>query len=72
MEARAPRRLLRVRSILAAAGLGVLTLALIAPAAGASVLGPRAAHSPNADDIRTAYWVMLVVAALIVIVRPSR
>jgi cytochrome c oxidase subunit 2 len=65
LEAR--RSVVRLRAILAAAGFGVLALALLAPAAGASVISPRAAHSPNADDIRTAYWVTLVVAAVIVI-----
>ena len=30
--------------------------------------GPRAGHSPNADDIRTAYWVAIVVAALLILV----
>ncbi len=43
-------------------------LALAAAPAGASVLGPRAGHSPNADDIRTAYWVAIIVAALLVVV----
>src|SRR5215218_9097421 len=40
----------------------------MAPTAAANVLGPRAGHSPNADDIRTAYWVMLVVAGLLLVV----
>jgi len=39
----------------------------VAGPAEASVVGPRAAHSPNADSIRTAYWVMLVVAVLLVV-----
>ena len=43
-------------------------LALVAAPAGASVLGPRAGHSPNADDIRTAYWVAIIVAALLIVV----
>ena len=42
-------------------------LALVAAPAAASVLGPRAAHSPNADDIRTAYWVAIIVAALLIV-----
>ncbi len=46
--------------------LGAAALAL-APAAEASIISPRAAHSPNADDIRTSYWVMLIVAVLIAI-----
>jgi len=43
-------------------------MACLAPVAGASVIGPPTAHSPNAENIRTAYWVTLAVAALIVIV----
>ena len=42
-------------------------LALVATPAGASVLGPRAGHSPNADDIRTAYWVAIIVGALLIV-----
>jgi cytochrome c oxidase subunit 2 len=45
-----------------------LTLAVLAAPADANVLGPRAGHSPNADDIRTAYWVAIVVAALLILV----
>jgi cytochrome c oxidase subunit II len=44
----------------------VLALVLAAPA-HASVLEPRAAHSPNADDIRTAYWVAIIVATLVLV-----
>jgi heme/copper-type cytochrome/quinol oxidase subunit 2 len=40
---------------------------VLAPAAGASIIGPRAAHSPNAEDIHTAYWVTLVVAVVLVV-----
>jgi cytochrome c oxidase subunit II len=46
--------------------LAVATLALAifaAPASGA--IAPDAAHSPNAEDIRTSYWVMLVVSILV-------
>jgi heme/copper-type cytochrome/quinol oxidase subunit 2 len=42
-------------------------LALAAPA-GASVISPRAAHSPNASDIRTVYWVALIVAGALVVI----
>ncbi|GEM_PF-826731 len=55
-------RSLRVLAALVAAL--ALTLALAVPAQ-ASVIAPRAAHSPNADDIRVAYWVMLAVAAVV-------
>lgn len=44
-----------------------LTLAVVAAPAEASVLGPRPGHSPNADDIRTAYWVAIIVAALAIV-----
>jgi cytochrome c oxidase subunit II len=61
--------------VLSASRRGALALALAAGAlalaaapAAASVLGPRAGHSPNADDIRTAYWVAIIVAALLVVV----
>jgi cytochrome c oxidase subunit II len=43
-------------------------LALLAAPAAASVLGPRAGHSPNADEIRTAYWVAIVVGAILIVV----
>jgi cytochrome c oxidase subunit 2 len=45
-----------------------VVLALFAVPAQASVLGPRAGHSPNADDIRTAYWVAIVVVAVLIVV----
>jgi len=44
-----------------------VAVAVFAAPAQATILGPRAGHSPNADDIRTAYWVALVVAVLIVV-----
>jgi cytochrome c oxidase subunit II len=53
-----------VLSLALAAG----ALALLAAPAAANVLGPRAAHSPNADDIRTAYWVAIIVGALLIVV----
>lgn len=31
------------------------------------MLGPETAHSPNADDITAAYWVMLALAAVLVL-----
>ncbi len=43
-----------------------VALAVAAPAE-ASVLGPEAPHSPNAEDMSTAYWVMLVIAVLAVV-----
>jgi cytochrome c oxidase subunit II len=47
-----------------AIALGVL---LLAAPAQASVVAPRAGHSPNADDIRTAYWVAIVIAAVLIV-----
>jgi cytochrome c oxidase subunit 2 len=43
-----------------------VVLAVLAAPAQATVFGPRAGHSPNADDIRTAYWVAIAVAVLLV------
>jgi cytochrome c oxidase subunit II len=61
----ARRTILRRLVLLVVAG---LALAVLAAPAQASVLGPRAGHSPNADDIRTAYWVTIAIAALLVVV----
>jgi cytochrome c oxidase subunit 2 len=47
--------------------LAVLALAVFAAPAQATIFGPRAGHSPNADDIRTAYWVAITIAALLVV-----
>jgi cytochrome c oxidase subunit II len=43
----------------------LLALALAQPANAA--IAPDTAHSPNAEDMRTAYWVMLVVSILIAV-----
>ncbi len=51
-----------------AGALVMLATAVFAPAAGATILGPRPAHSPNAHDIRTTYWVLLVVAVVLALV----
>jgi cytochrome c oxidase subunit 2 len=47
--------------------LAALALAVFAAPAQATIFGPRAGHSPNADDIRTAYWIAITIAALLVI-----
>jgi cytochrome c oxidase subunit 2 len=39
----------------------LLSLAVAAAPAGANVISPEPSHSPNADDINTLYWPMLVV-----------
>jgi cytochrome c oxidase subunit II len=60
----APRTILRRLAPLVVAG---LALAVFAAPAHATVFGPRAGHSPNADDIRTAYWVAIALAVLLMI-----
>jgi heme/copper-type cytochrome/quinol oxidase subunit 2 len=66
----APARPRRSSARVATLALGVVLLcglAFAAPA-GASVISPRTAHSPNASDIRTAYWVALIVAGALVVI----
>jgi cytochrome c oxidase subunit II len=48
-------------------GCAGVVLAILAAPAQASVFGPRPGHSPNADDIRTAYWVAVSVAAILIV-----
>jgi cytochrome c oxidase subunit 2 len=59
----APRFLRRIAPLL----LAVVVLAVFATPAQATILGPRAGHSPNADDVRTAYWIAITIAALLII-----
>ena len=47
-----------------ALAVATLALATLAAPAGAAI-APDAAHSPNAEEIRTTYWVMVAVATLI-------
>jgi cytochrome c oxidase subunit 2 len=61
---RTPAR--RWLAAVAVAAVALAALALAAPAA-ASIIGPRAGHSPNANDIRTAYWIALAVAAVLAV-----
>src|SRR6476659_1576836 len=68
LEAREQRLPARLRAVLLAGALAVLALTVFAPVASASILGPRPAHSPNAADIRTTYWVLLVVAVILALV----
>jgi len=56
-----------VRRFVLPACLAAGALALLASPAAASVFGPRPAHSPNADDIRTAYWVAIIVGAVLIV-----
>jgi cytochrome c oxidase subunit 2 len=59
---RPPKRLIALIAALAA-----LALAALPAVAHAVPFGPEEARSPNADDTTTVYWVMFVVAALIVV-----
>ena len=56
-----------VRRLALSLALAAGVLALLAAPAAASVLGPRAGHSPNADEIRTAYWVAIIVGAVLIV-----
>jgi cytochrome c oxidase subunit II len=47
--------------------LALLGLALAAPGAGAIPLAPESPHSPNAEDLRTAYDATILIAILIAI-----
>jgi cytochrome c oxidase subunit II len=60
----APPRKRRLALVLLAASL--LSLAVAAPAA-ANVISPEPAHSPQADEITTLYWIGLVVAVLLAV-----
>jgi cytochrome c oxidase subunit II len=60
----APRTILRRLAPLLVAA---LVLAVFAAPAQATVFGPRAGHSPNADDIRTAYWVAIAIAMVLLV-----
>jgi cytochrome c oxidase subunit 2 len=58
------------RPLLVAYLIALLTgglLALSAAPAGATFIAPQDSHSPNADDISTIYWVMLILAVVIVV-----
>jgi len=57
-----------VRKALGSLAAACFALAALAAPAQATILGPRASHSPNAHDIRVSYWVALVVAALLIVV----
>jgi cytochrome c oxidase subunit II len=62
----------RPSRLLVACAFGLLAAVILAAPAHAVELSPAEPHSPNADDMNTAYWVMLVVSvALIVIVNAA-
>jgi heme/copper-type cytochrome/quinol oxidase subunit 2 len=51
-----------------AAVAAALAPAIVAAPAAAVQLGPESPHSPNAEDMSTAYWVMLVLTVAVVVV----
>jgi cytochrome c oxidase subunit 2 len=55
----------RARTVRRSLAVALLVLLVFAVPAQASVFGPPKAHSPNAEDIRTSYWVMFVVAGVL-------
>ena len=46
---------------------GTLLGALIAAAPASAAIAPDVAHSPNAEDMRTAYWVMLFLGSVVIL-----
>jgi cytochrome c oxidase subunit 2 len=57
----------RARRLLVALAAALVTPALAAAPAGASVISPEAPHSPNASDLETLYWIMFVVVAIVIV-----
>jgi cytochrome c oxidase subunit II len=55
----------RIRLVVVPALLAACGLALLAPAAGAVPIAPEAPNSQNAEDLREAYWGLLIVAVTI-------
>jgi cytochrome c oxidase subunit 2 len=55
------------RAIPLAVLVAVLAVGLATPA-GAVAISPQEAHSPNAESINSAYWVMLVVVVAVIVV----
>jgi cytochrome c oxidase subunit 2 len=60
----APRKLV---SLILASTLAALGLAVAPAVAGAQPIAPESPQSPNADDITTAYWVMIVIVVAIAV-----
>jgi cytochrome c oxidase subunit II len=58
---------LRTRRLLLAFGTALLAACLIAAPAAANVISPEPAHSPNAEDTNTLYWIGLVASLLLVV-----
>ena len=63
----ASARAVAVRLARRAAPAALLAPAILAAPAHALQLGPEAPHSPNTDDMSTAYWVMIVVVLAVVV-----
>jgi cytochrome c oxidase subunit 2 len=62
----------RPSRLLVACAFALLAATIVAAPAQAVQLAPAEPHSPNADDMTTAYWVMFVVAiALVVLVNAA-
>jgi len=55
------------KTLLLSLALAALALALLPAAALAAPFSPEPAHSPNADDTTTVYWVMFAIAAVVVV-----
>lgn len=60
-----PRR--RPRRLLASLGGALLASGLLASPASAGVIAPDAPQSPNAEDLRTLYWIGLVVSVVLIV-----
>jgi cytochrome c oxidase subunit 2 len=62
----APPRI-RARRLLVSIGAALLTLALAAAPASANVISPEPPHSPQAHDLNTLYWIVLVVVVALIV-----
>ena len=65
-ETTASPRAARPRLIRRALALAAIAVAALASPAHALQLGPEAPHSPNTEDMATAYWVLIVVALVVI------
>jgi cytochrome c oxidase subunit II len=62
-----PRKRTLSRTLVLAAAAALAALACAAAPAGASVIAPKPAHSPGAEDATTLYWIGLVVAVIAIV-----
>jgi len=65
-ETTASPRAARPRLIRRSLALAALAAAALASPADALELAPETAHSPNTEDMTTAYWVLIVVALVVI------